>query len=264
MRTVIIIPARYESTRFPGKPLALIDGKPLIQRTWEAARESRYGNSTFVATDSYTIADCVRGFGGNVILTGQYDNGTERCAWAGMTLGLGPNDVVINLQGDSPTIPPGLLHLLGDSMQSGDYPVSTLVTPASKPPAPGDVFAMMNYRWEAMYFDRNPDLPQADVHGDLYRHIGIYAYQFQALMKYVRWPKGVAETNAKLEQLRWLERGERIKCLEAIPNDVYPEVNYPEDIERVEAYMRRRCLLGHDRQGNVVSGVGWRNDPLDA
>lgn len=240
-RTVVIIPARMESERFPNKPLADIQGKPLVVRTWDAAYRSRYANMTWVATDSAAVAQAIQERHGNVIMTSPaHDNGTERCAWAGLVLGLDANDVVINLQGDSPLTPPEYLDAVRSGLE-GDCEVATLVAPTHGRPQPGDVFAMMNHRWEAMYFDRNPDLPHSDVQGDLYRHIGIYAYRMQALMKYIKYPKGPAETNAKLEQLRWLERGVRIKCVE-VPH-AYPEVNYPADVERVAEALNDRVNI---------------------
>ena len=250
--TTIIIPARWASTRFEGKPLAPIKGstgivKPLIQRTWDVAQEAmRHGlpgeeiDNVYVATDSALIADTCRAFGARVIMTSQaHHNGTERCAQAAAILGIRPDDVVINLQGDALMTLPAHIAALGHAFSADPHrpKVATLVMPVEGLPTFGDVQAVLTDDMRAVYFSRAA-IPYVQTGAPVpkyYQHIGVYGYRESALNRYVNlWPSP-AEQSEQLEQLRFIEHGTPIQCVEAIPHRRLIEVNTPEDVARVEA-----------------------------
>ncbi len=235
---LIIIPARYGSSRFPGKPLALIGEHPLIIHTWRAAK--RTGLRVVVATDSYDIADTILDAGGESTMTPECSNGTERCASAAEFLEhAGP---VINWQGDSPLVPAIWIHTLAATLREGCH----VATPVQRCiPAqfeilrrefaagrPGGTLAVLDNDFRALYFSKAP-IP---YRGPWWLHVGIYAYSADALRSYGR-EEGILEKSEQLEQLRFLERGMKIQ---AIPFDGRPiwEVNNPDDIPRVEELMR--------------------------
>lgn len=242
-----MIPARYASTRFPGKPLATIAGYPLIYHTYMKATVAcglGYVDDVWVLTDDSRIANYARdALQANTLMTPQLANGTERCAWASIQLGLAPEDVVVNVQGDSPLTEPDHISQLASWLQAdgATTSVATLVVPVDprdKPP-PGAVFAIMNHRDEALYFSRSVEpFPHAESEGVLHRHIGLYGYRSFALRAYRSWGVGHVESIEQLEQLRWVEHGYRVQCLMAEPSVLHPEVNFPEDAARVEASLR--------------------------
>lgn len=262
MKTIILIPARYASTRYPGKPLAelrLKDGtrKTLIQLTWEAAQAVRGVAGVFVATDDARIAEAAEGFGARVVMTSPAcANGTERCADALAQAGLEP-DVVVNLQGDAPLTPPWFVEALIAAM-ARDASVQ-VATPVLRCDAQthahfledrragrvGGTTAVFDRAGNALYFSKEV-LPYTDaqVQADLaqgrgdvpvFHHVGVYAYRPAALAAYGGWAPGRLETLEGLEQLRFLENGAPVRCVTVEARGrVFWELNNPEDVARIE------------------------------
>ena len=204
-KVVAIIPARYESTRLPGKPLALIDGKPMVQHVYERARAVRRLDRVLVATDDERIAAAVRGFGGDVVMTRrEHPSGTDRIAEVAASLDA---DVVLNVQGDLPFLRADMVERVVGLMQAdATLPMATLMAPVRD--AGGD--ALLGHR-----------------------HIGLYAYRRDFLLTFARLAPTRLERAEKLEQLRALECGFRIRVAET--QDVGIEVDTPHDLERARA-----------------------------
>lgn len=238
---LIIIPARYGSSRFPGKPLVPIAGKPLIEHTWRAAK--RTGLPVLVATDSSRIFRACERFGADVIETGSCNNGTERCAEAALDVGhTGP---VINWQGDSPLTDPRWIPLMLAMLEEQRAQV---VTPIMRPRGedsdrirfegrmgrPGATTAVVDTAFRALYFSKAV-IPSR---GPLWLHIGLYAYTAEALACYGG-EEGDLERTEQLEQLRFVERGCRVLCVPVEPAPLW-EVNNPDDVAIVERLMGDR------------------------
>ena len=261
MAILLVIPARYESTRFIGKPLAELRGaggvaKPLIQRSWEAAGRVRADLpevKIIVATDNTAIADCVTGFGGEVVMTSAAArNGTERCAEAALG---GDYELVINLQGDAPLTPPDFVTALVGAMR--DYPKAAMATPVLKCDAGGlaalkqdraegrvgATTAVFDAQGRAMYFSKEVIPYGGGADGGaggvaVYHHVGVYAYRPQALQDYIGWSPCDLESAEGLEQLRFLSYGATVQCVEvAAKGRAFWEVNNPTDIARVEGML---------------------------
>ena len=244
MKFLAIIPARYASTRFPAKPLVLLDGKPIIQHVYE--RVAQCVEHTYVATDDERIFNAVKGFGGNVVMTkSEHRCGTDRCCEAMENLGL-DIDIVINVQGDEPFMEPDVINSLIDVMNGADAPeMATVVVPckreeiASTPNLPKVVLTADDY---ALYFSRS-EIPFLRVGGTdmpLYRHWGIYAYRRATLDRFVSLPESSLEKCEKLEQLRALENGIRIKVVKTEFQSI--GIDTPEDLERAEQYIREHRI----------------------
>ncbi|MGB8993110.1 MAG: 3-deoxy-manno-octulosonate cytidylyltransferase [Desulfobaccales bacterium] len=242
MRLIALIPARYESSRFPGKPLAPILGKPLIQWVYERALQVKELDGVWVATDDVRIREGVEAFGGRALMTREdHPSGSDRLAEAAVLLGLAPEDIVINIQGDQPVFPPDLISRLSEVLRRN--PAVVMVTPVRKltDPAvaanPNTVKVVFDRAGRALYFSRSPLPFWRD--GDspyFYRHIGIYAYRVQFLKEFVHLPPGRWEAAEKLEQLRALEHGFPIHIVETEGDT--REVDTPEDLRRVEDFLR--------------------------
>lgn len=250
MKFLGIIPARYASTRFPGKPLADIGGKSMIQRVYEHVQPCL--DEVWVATDDARIREAVEAFGGRVVMTSdQHRSGTDRCLEAALMLG-GDYDVVINIQGDEPFIQPAQIEALKACFTH--KPGTTLAT-LVKPFTPQDGFeALMNpnspkvvlsAQGEALYFSRSviPYVRGVDPSnwlekGTFYKHIGIYAYTLPTLAAVAALPASSLEKSESLEQLRWLENGYRIQT--AVTDIENLAVDTPEDLERVRAFLAER------------------------
>jgi 3-deoxy-manno-octulosonate cytidylyltransferase (CMP-KDO synthetase) len=256
MNSVILIPARYQSSRYPGKPLVELKGatgasKPLIQRSVEAARRVAGVGGVFVTTDDERIADACAGLGVGVILTSsECRNGTERCAEA---LGqLHDPDLVINFQGDALLTPPGFVEALIARMeQDGD---ALVATPAMRLRADearalqaeeaagrvGGTTVVADNQGHALYFSKRliPHLPAGALDAELSPvrlHVGVYAYRPEALRRYVATPVSELETLEGLEQLRFLAAGIPVAVVEvATPSFVLRELNNPEDVAPIE------------------------------
>ncbi len=242
MRQVAIIPARFGSTRFPGKPLALILRKPLIQWVSEQAMRVKGLDGVWVATDDERIKKCVEAFGGRVVMTrADHPSGSDRLAEAATLLNLAPEAIVINIQGDQPVFPPDLISRLAEVLSRN--PGVVMVTPVRRETDlnlaanPNTVKVVFDRAGRALYFSRSP-LPfwrETDT-PYFYRHIGIYAYRVQFLKEFVHLPPGRWEAAEKLEQLRALEHGFPIHVVETEGDT--REVDSPEDLRRAEKFLR--------------------------
>ena len=235
-----IIPARYASSRFPGKPLALIHGKPMVQWVYERVQSSEV-RELAVATDDEHIAQCVRGFGGRVVMTSpDHASGTDRCGEAALALQPDDHDVVINIQGDEPLISPREIHLLASAFEDRSVQIATLVNPFRDETLlhnPNVVKVVKAKNGNVLYFSRLP-IPYLRDGGtaptQYYRHIGVYAYRYGVLRQIVELPTSELENSEKLEQLRWLENGYTIRALECdyqgigidTPDDLLSIANY--------------------------------------
>ncbi len=255
-RVLVVVPARYASQRFPGKPLAPLRGpdgaiKPLIQWSWEAAMALQDRAEIVVATDDTRIADVVRGFGGAVALTStELRNGTERCAALLDHLGE-PPDLVINLQGDSPLIPRAALDALIDAWIAAPAPVLTpwiacdsalggQLVADHQAGRIGGTTVVADAMGRALYFSKRP-IPYGPGDG-LKLHLGLYAYTPAALRHYAALPPGPLEAAEGLEQLRFLEQGIPIRLVEVVrPPAGFWEVNNPDDVALVERALAARA-----------------------
>lgn len=243
-----IIPARYASSRFPGKPLALIDGKTMIHRVVEQAQQSRYLSRVAVATDDERIARHVRDFGGEVIMTAaNHPSGTDRCMEALQKLG-GDYRYVVNIQGDEPFIDPAQIDGLCGILQDGSVEIATQIIQVESQDLlfdPGEAKVVLNPQWEAIYFSRSPipylkDVPQSEWHlrRAYYRHVGMYAYRSDILEKLTKLPVSSLEKAESLEQLRWIEAGYKVKCV-STQYDSHC-IDTPDDIEKVLKMIKER------------------------
>ena len=241
MKKVAIIPARFGSTRLPGKPLAPILGKPLIQWTYEQALQVQGLDGVWVATDDARIEECVASFGGHVVMTrADHPSGSDRLAEAAARLDLAPEDIVINIQGDQPVFPPDLISRLAEVLSRD--PEVVMVTPVKRrsdaaAANPNVVKAVFDRHGRALYFSRSP-LPfwRDGDQAYFYQHIGIYAYRVQFLKEFVHLPPGRWEVAEKLEQLRALEHGYPIHIVETEGDT--REVDSPADLRKVEEFLR--------------------------
>lgn len=242
-RVVAVIPARYGSSRFPGKPLALIAGKMMIQRVVERAQSAASVDEVLVATDDPRIAKAVESFGGRAVMTSpDHPSGTDRIAEAVRGIGA---DLVLNVQGDEPLLPGRVMDELVAAMRSSHAEMGTVAVPLDPRSAefanPNIVKVVLNEAGEALYFSRATiPFQRADgaVAGGLW-HWGIYAYRRDFLERFVTWPPSRLEQCEKLEQLRALEHGARIRVL-VETKARSTGVDTPEDVVRVEALLRER------------------------
>ena len=246
----IVVPARFQSQRFRGKPLAMLRGakgveKSLIQRSWEAGRAVPEATRVIIATDDERIASHARGFGAEVMMTSATAaNGTERCAEVAHHL---PEaEMIVNLQGDAPLTPPEFVSAVIAGMDGAH-----MATPVLKADTQtlrrlradrqqgmvGGTTAVLNAQNNALYFSKEV-LPYADnlaPQDTVFHHVGLYAYRPEALRRYAAWAMGPLERIEGLEQLRFLENGVPVRCVEVeCKGRVFWEVNNPQDIERVE------------------------------
>jgi 3-deoxy-manno-octulosonate cytidylyltransferase (CMP-KDO synthetase) len=236
MRNVIVIPARWASTRFPGKPLAQIAGTSLIQRVYDRAVQSKRASAVYVATDDDRIEDHVRGFGGAVLRPeGDFQTGTDRIA-AALRISGDAYDVVVNVQGDEPLIDIGnvdeLLDLLGRSIVG----IATLACPLADDAefeARDVVKVVVDNLSNALYFSRAPIGSRETA----LRHIGVYAYRRQALERFVSLAQSPLERAESLEQLRALQHGLKIAVFKTPKPHL--GVDRPEDVARVESELAR-------------------------
>ncbi len=241
MKFIAIIPARYASTRFPGKPLADMGGKPMIQRVYEQVK--RAVHDVWVATDDSRIFETVKAFGGKAVMTStDHRSGTDRIQEAYSKIGE-DFDVVINVQGDEPFIQPEQIESLKECFNSKDVELATLVKPFKKEDGfdvlfnPNSPKVVINKENEAIYFSRSIVPYIRDAHHTewldkhtFYKHIGMYAYRVDVLKEITQLPQSLLEKAESLEQLRWIENGYRIRVgytdVETIGIDT------PEDMER--------------------------------
>lgn len=247
MKVVGIIPARYASTRFPGKPLSLIKGKPMIQRVYEQALKSKL-DAVVIATDDVRIADAVMDFGGQYVMTSpNHRSGTDRCCEA-LDLLKTKYDAVVNIQGDEPFIDPKQIDLLVDLIVRDDTPLASLakrIDDADELFSPNAVKVVVNQEGNAMYFSRNPipfmrnvDRDEWLAKGRFYKHIGIYAYKADVLHQVAHMEPSALEQAESLEQLRWLENGLAIRM--ALSDAENISIDTPDDLHRAEQYAQTK------------------------
>ncbi len=234
-----IIPARYASTRFPGKPLTPIGGIPMIQRVWERARSAESLREVLVATDDDRIRECCEGFGAVAVMTSaDHPTGTDRLAEAARNL---PDDIIVNIQGDEPLIEGRIIDAAVEALLADpSAPMSTVVHAAEVDEIndPNRVKAAIDRAGRALYFSRSPiPYPRSPSPNQYWwQHVGLYAYRRDFLQKFITLPRTPAESCEELEQLRALEHGYPIQVgiiedWRSIPVDV------PSDVERVEALL---------------------------
>lgn len=243
MRIVVIIPSRYGSSRFEGKPLATIAGKPMIQHVYESASRAARISEVVVATDDQRIFDAVNRFGGDAMMTSsEHRSGSDRVAEAADKMGLNPTDIAINVQGDQPLVQPDCFDAVVEPLlkdpQLGMSTLAFQITDQQEYTNPKDCKVVMDRQSYALYFSRAP-IPLARDGGEdftIYKHLGVYAYTRYFLDTFNRLPRGRLEQIEKLEQLRVLEHGHRIKVV-VTPFDS-PEVDLPEDISRIEMLVK--------------------------
>jgi 3-deoxy-manno-octulosonate cytidylyltransferase (CMP-KDO synthetase) len=233
-RVVVVIPARYQSTRFPGKPLADLAGRPMIEHVYQRAAGARLVDRVVVATDDERIAAAVAGFGGEVRMTKPtHHSGSDRIAEvvAGLSC-----DIVVNVQGDLPLLEPGMIAQVVEPFEHDPtLPMATLARPIRNPQDfsnPNVVKVVRNREGEALYFSRAP-IPYARHSGTTlpaFKHFGLYAYRREFLLRLTTLPPTPLEIAESLEQLRALEHGYRIRVVETTYDSI--EVDTPEDLER--------------------------------
>lgn len=243
-RTIAVLPARYGSTRFPGKPLALIAGKPMIQWCYESTCKCKDLDDVIVATDDARIFDAVNAFGGKAVMTSpNHPTGTDRIAEAVKEIDA---DLIVNVQGDEPLMSAKVLSQLIAAMRESGAEMGTAAVPFSKtgrdPNDPNAVKVVVDRRGFALYFSRSliPFPRQGGTPVEPLLHWGLYAYRRDFLYEFVKWERGKLEACESLEQLRALENGAKISVI------ITPErsvgVDVPEDIEFVEKMIAERNL----------------------
>ncbi|MFT5065068.1 MAG: 3-deoxy-manno-octulosonate cytidylyltransferase (CMP-KDO synthetase) [Yoonia sp.] len=265
MSVLVVIPARYASTRYPGKPLVELRGaggeaKSLIRRSWDAAMSVNGVDRVVVATDDDRIREACEAFGAEVVMTSQdCQNGTERCAEAFVALG-GGFDIVVNLQGDAPLTPAWFVEDLVIGLRADS--VAQVATPVLR--AEGDALnglladrragrvggttAVFGANHNALYFSKEVIPYTGKTYADaddtpVFHHVGVYAYRPSALTAYPSWPAGPLEQLEGLEQLRFLERGAHVLCVEVeAKGRQFWELNNPEDVPRIEMMLSQ---MGH-------------------
>jgi 3-deoxy-manno-octulosonate cytidylyltransferase (CMP-KDO synthetase) len=247
MRISAIIPARYASSRFPAKPLALIGGKPMIERVYESVLKCQQFQQVVVATDDERIANCVHAFGGNVMMTrSDHQSGTDRIAEAARQLP--DTDVIVNVQGDEPFIQAEQLDQVCAFFQDPRVDIATLAHPLQELDRILDanvVKVAMAASGRALYFSRSPipylrGLPQAEwpTSQKHFQHLGIYAYRTEVLIQLTALPPSPLEQAESLEQLRWLEAGYSIYV--GITPHKSIGVDTPEDLAKAEHLLKQR------------------------
>lgn len=260
MSVVIVIPARFASTRYPGKPLVALTGvtgnsQTLIERSWRAAMAVQGVDHVVVATDDTRIKDACVAFGAEVVMTSETcANGTERCAEAHAALG-GSYDIVVNLQGDAPLTPHWFVEGLVDGLRAA--PNADIATPVlrcdgaalngllgdRKAGRVGGTTAVFDRDHHAMYFSKEvvpftSTTYAADDPTPVFHHVGVYAYRPDALAAYPSWPIGPLEQLEGLEQLRFMENGRQVLCVEVEARGrQFWELNNPEDVPKIEQMM---------------------------
>jgi 3-deoxy-manno-octulosonate cytidylyltransferase (CMP-KDO synthetase) len=259
VKTVIVIPARFASSRFPGKPLMAIGGIPLIRQVWERARGSRLAARVIVATDDDRIRKAADSFGADVMMTeGEFRTGTDRLAWVAERV---TADAYLNLQGDELILGSRILDDLIVQFEAAQpLMMGTLKRASSSPDErknPNVVKVVTDREGYALYFSRSPipfqRSPDATGTGEppFYKHLGIYIYRKDLLQQFARFPSGFLEEHEKLEQLRALENGIRIKVWETSEDSL--RIDTPEDVEAAERFL---TAAGPGRvPGEVSRGV---------
>lgn len=239
MKVLGVIPARYGSSRFPGKPLIDLKGKSMIRRVYEGAGQSNLISELIVATDDVRIVDEVKSFDGNVMMTSEHHrSGTDRCGE--VTSQHSDVDVVINIQGDEPLVDPKQLDSLLQAFEDPDVQIATLgIQDRSEETRNNDnrIKLVKDVNGDALYFSRSA-IPHTDRASEpvlqqmeLLRHIGVYAFRRETLLKLIELPVTALEQVESLEQLRWMYHGYKVRVVETTIET--PNIDAPEDIEEV-------------------------------
>ena len=244
MSVLAVIPARFASTRLPGKPLVPLGGKPMIERVWNRVRQASSVSGVLVATDDERICSAVEAFGGQAVMTrSDHRSGTERIAE--VAAGRKDVDIFVNVQGDEPLIDPAAIDQAVEAIEAdSEVNVSTLAVPISTPADimdPNVVKVVLDFDGNALYFSRAPIPWVRDrggpVHAQHLKHLGLYAFRRAALLEFATFPQGDLERIEQLEQLRWLENGYRIRVAQTEHDSV--SVDVPEDVKRVESLLSK-------------------------
>lgn len=244
MSIFAFIPSRYASTRFPGKPLAMIAGKPMIQHTYGCAAKCPDISEVYVVTDDERILKCVEDFGGKAVMTKEkHPSGTDRIAEAVEILRLNEDDIIVNIQGDQPFFKPSVIsEMVKPLIDDETIPMSTLIYRISdtseidnsnivKAVSDKNDFALYFSRWPIPFYREQPAVQE------YYKHLGFYAYRKNFIIEFNKLPIGKLEDIEKLEQLRAMENGYRIKVIEADSDSI--EVDTMEDLRKVEELIIR-------------------------
>src|SRR5437773_3458710 len=243
LKVVVVIPARYASTRLPGKPLISLAGKPMIQRVYERAKLAKHADRVIVATDDERVVKAVEAFGGEARMTrSEHRTGTERVAEVAARE---EGDVFVNVQGDEPLLDPKAIDVAVNSLlEEPPASISTVATPIK---TPGDIMdpnvvkAVLDFDGNAIYFSRAPIPWVRDTASKIQvrhlKHLGLYVFQREALLEYPTLPQGELERIEQLEQLRWMENGWKIRVAEVEHDAV--SVDVPEDVARVENVLEK-------------------------
>ncbi len=240
-KTAIVIPARWASTRLPGKPLLPLAGKPLVRHVWERCRKVRGADAVIVATDDMRIAGAAFDFGAEVAMTSpKHPSGTDRIAEVAKNLA--GFEIVLNVQGDEPFIQPSLVEKLAEALKK-DRSIQMSTAACALDPAdlanPNCVKVVTALDGNALYFSRSP-IPcdrDGDAHPKRWRHLGIYGYRRKFLLEFVQWKQTPLEKSEKLEQLRALEHGAKIRVVPAKPTG--PGIDTAEDLKAAERYLAK-------------------------
>ena len=242
-KVVVVIPARYGSTRLPGKPLVSLNGQPMIQRVYARAKLARRVDRVIVATDDDRIVQAVTSFGGEARLTrADHRTGTERVAEVAAHV---EGEIFVNVQGDEPLLDPAAVDTaVGALLEEPEAAVATVATPIK---IPGDIMdpnvvkVVLDFDDNALYFSRAPIPWVRDTGGSIQvrhlKHLGLYVFQREALLEYPTLPQGELERIEQLEQLRWMENGTKIRVAEVQHDAV--SVDVPEDVARVEKLLQK-------------------------
>lgn len=248
-KVVVVIPARYASTRLPGKPMVPLAGKPMVQRVYERAKLAQTVQRVLVATDDQRIMDAVQAFGGEARMTrADHRSGTERIAEVAARE---PGDIFVNVQGDEPLIDPVAIDTaVGALLEEPPAQIATVATAirhAGDIMDPNVVKTVVDFDGYALYFSRAP-IPwlrdaQQKLHVKYWKHLGLYVFQRDALLEYPTLPHGELEVIEQLEQLRWMENGWRIRVAEVAQDAV--SVDVAEDVARVEKLLKEEKRPGN-------------------
>lgn len=243
MKKLAIIPARYASSRFPGKPLIDLDGKTMIQRVVEGVTNSNQFDEVVVATDEKKIANHVKEIGANVILTkATHESGTDRCGEVIETYS--DFDIVVNIQGDEPLVDAEQLRVLLAAFDDDSVEIATLGSPKISSADIQDanrIKIVLDQQSDALYFSRSPiPFERNDESYPFLKHIGLYAFRSKTLKKLVQLTPTLLEKTESLEQLRWMYYGYKIRVVETLIET--PNIDTPEDVEEVLKKLRGNNL----------------------
>lgn len=242
MSFTVLIPARYAAQRLPGKPLLDIGGKPMLQHTWERACESA-AHHVVIATDDERIAQAAKAFGAEVVMTlPSHRSGTDRLQEAADKLGLGADDIVVNVQADEPLLPASAISQVANNLAAdSDIGIATLcevIDTQDEVADPNAVKVVMDRNGRALYFSRAAIPYGASASArNCYRHIGLYAYRVSVLNQFVQWPAAELELQEKLEQLRAMHNGVAIHVAISEAR-IPPGVDTEKDLEAVRHYLQ--------------------------